>query len=231
MEISINPCGDTAVAVELAGGISPNANRQVISLCRALKLKAERKRVKVEIVPSYCGFMVHYSPLEMSFEEVCQMIECAANKAVDEKEAEAGFATVPVCYGGEFGPDMEDLCRHTGFSPEEVISIHSSGEYLVYMLGFTPGFPYLGGMDKRIAMPRLETPRPSIPWGSVGIAGEQTGVYPSASPGGWRLIGRTPLRLFSSETGETLLAAGMKLRFKPITKEEYRSLLEGRSHI
>lgn len=130
---------------------------------------------------------------------------------------------IPVCYGGDFGPDLGFVAAHCGLSEEEIIAIHSSGDYLVYMIGFAPGFPYLGGMPERIAAPRHRTPRTVIPRGSVGIAGGQTGVYPIATPGGWQLIGRTPLELFRPESEyPSLLRAGDKVRFKPITREQYR---------
>jgi inhibitor of KinA len=129
---------------------------------------------------------------------------------------------IPVCYGDEFGPDLEHVAQINGLSADEVIQIHTSGEYLVYMLGFAPGFPYLGGMDKRISAPRKETPRLLIPSGTVGIAGEQTGVYPIGTPGGWQLIGRTPLALFLPEKQPpTLLEAGNLIRFYPISRKEY----------
>jgi len=130
-----------------------------------------------------------------------------------------------VLYGGEAGPDLNFVAEHNGLTPEEVIRRHTAPAYLVYMLGFTPGFPYLGGMDESIAAPRLKTPRVRIPAGSVGIAGTQTGVYPIDSPGGWQLIGRTPLRLFDME-GENkfLLKAGQRVRFVPIDEGEFRRL-------
>ena len=126
---------------------------------------------------------------------------------------------VPVVYGGEFGPDLDFVSLHTRLPVEEVIRLHSGGEYPVYMIGFTPGFPYLGGMDGRLASPRLETPRTRIPMGSVGIAGEQTGIYPQESPGGWRIIGRTPLRLFDLQREPPcLLSPGDVVRFVPIER-------------
>lgn len=134
---------------------------------------------------------------------------------------------IPVLYGGEYGPDIENIATHNNLSIEEVIKIHTSGEYLVYMLGFTPGFPYLGGMDKRIATPRLKTPRTKIPGGSVGIAGEQTGVYPIESPGGWQLLGRTPLNFFDPNNEKPfLINAGEYIKFVQISEEEYHKIIE-----
>ena len=133
-----------------------------------------------------------------------------------------------MCYGGEYGPDLEEVARHNGLSVDEVIALHSGGEYLVYMIGFAPGFPYLGGMSERIAMPRRSSPRAQIPVGSVGIAGMQTGVYPIETPGGWQLIGRTPLALFRPEENPpSLLQAGNKVRFRPISADEFAAWKEG----
>jgi inhibitor of KinA len=135
---------------------------------------------------------------------------------------------IPVCYGGEFGPDLAEVAARNGLSAEEVIRIHASAEYLVYMIGFAPGFPYLGGMSGRIAAPRRSTPRLAIPAGSVGIAGEQTGVYPLETPGGWQLIGRTPIALFLPvRSPPSLLRAGDKVRFRPISRMEYEQWEDG----
>ena len=128
---------------------------------------------------------------------------------------------------GSWGPDVDVVAAHNRLTPEEIIRIHTSVEYLVYMIGFAPGFPYLGGMPERIATPRRESPRVSIPAGSVGIAGQQTGVYPIATPGGWQIIGRTPLRLFQPEQEQpTLLQAGDRVRFRQITEAEYAAWAE-----
>ncbi|MTH52843.1 5-oxoprolinase subunit PxpB [Bacillus mangrovi] len=134
---------------------------------------------------------------------------------------------IPVCYDEEFGMDLDEVAAHNGISKEEVIEIHTSGHYPVYMIGFSPGFPYLGGMSEKIAAPRKEKPRPKIPAGSVGIAGTQTGVYPMETPGGWQIIGRTPLRLFDAEQNPpALLKAGDSVEFYAISKEEYDRLKE-----
>jgi KipI family sensor histidine kinase inhibitor len=132
---------------------------------------------------------------------------------------------IPTLYGGDSGPDLDYVASHNGLTPEEVVQIHASGTYRIYMLGFTPGFPYLGGMDERIATPRLETPRTKISGGSVGIAGAQTGIYPIDSPGGWQIIGRTPLALYDPQREEPiLLQAGESIRFVPIDQETYDRL-------
>ena len=136
-----------------------------------------------------------------------------------------GLVELPVLYGGFCGPDLSFVAQHAGMTEQQIIDIHSAADYLIYMLGFTPGFPYLGGMDARIAVPRLSSPRVKIPAGSVGIAGEQTGVYPIASPGGWQIIGRTPLKLFDPGREQPfLLSAGQTVRFVPIDEAEYRRL-------
>jgi inhibitor of KinA len=134
---------------------------------------------------------------------------------------------IPVCYGGDFGPDLEFVAQHNKLTTADVVAIHTSVPYLVYMLGFTPGFPYLGGMSDRIAAPRLEKPRTAIPAGSVGIAGSQTGFYPVESPGGWRLIGRTPVKAFdAASVNPFLFAARDYLRFKAIAAQEYAAIAQ-----
>ncbi len=140
---------------------------------------------------------------------------------------ETGMFELPVCYGAEFGPDLSFASKHCKRGEQEIVAIHSATVYSVYMIGFTPGFPYLGGLPESLVLPRRAVPRMSIEAGSVGIAGSQTGIYPQATPGGWQIIGRTPVLLFDADRRPpSLLSPGMKLKFRPIEKQEYYSILE-----
>ncbi len=207
--------GDTSLAVFFGEEISPEINRRVRSFDEALS--AAKIEGIYETVPAYCSVTVHYEPEIIRFGPLLEKLEAVIRETKEAGSCPASVIRIPVLYGGEYGPDLSFVAAHNHITPEEVIRIHTEPEYLIYMLGFTPGFPYLGGMDKRIAAPRLKTPRTAIPAGSVGIAGEQTGVYPSETPGGWQLIGRTPLRLYDPAAEKPiLLEAGMHVRFYPI---------------
>jgi KipI family sensor histidine kinase inhibitor len=175
-----------------------------------------------EAVPTYRSLLVHYDPLQLGYGDVARLVKDRLQEMEDVRLPQPRLVEVPTLYGGEFGLDIAFVARHNGISVEEVIRIHSGVDYPVYMLGFTPGFPYLGGVAAAIAAPRLQTPRPRVPAGSVGIAGQQTGIYPIESPGGWRIIGRTPLVLFDPHRDRpALLAAGDRVRFLPISEAEY----------
>lgn len=218
------PCGDQAVTVEWGSTIDEHINRQVHAFAR----KAEElfHPAITEVVPTYRSATVHYRPEVFSYEELKQLLLSLTQGGAEEAE-ELPVVEIPVCYGGEYGPDLEEVAQHCSLTPEEVIARHTAPTYRIYMLGFTPGFPYLGGMDPSIAAPRRKEPRIHIPAGSVGIAGEQTGVYPIVSPGGWQLIGRTPLRLFDPQREQPiLLSAGAGIRFVPIDEETFRKMEE-----
>ena len=218
------PCGDQAVTVEWGSTIDENINRQVHAFAR--KVEELSHPAITEVVPTYRSATVHYRPEVFSYEELNQLLAPLAQGSAEEGE-ELPVVEIPVCYGGEYGPDLLEVAQHCSLTPEEVIARHTAPEYLIYMLGFTPGFPYLGGMDPSIAAPRRKEPRIHIPAGSVGIAGEQTGVYPIVSPGGWQLIGRTPLRLFDPQREQPiLLSAGAGIRFVPIDEETFRKMEE-----
>lgn len=224
MDYPILSCGDCAVTVQVGNEISEETNRKVVELLQALQ-EACLPGVR-ELVPSYSAVCVHYDPAVLPYETLISQLKMIEIKALQSNTASQEIVEIPVCYGGEYGPDLDFVAEHNGLSAQEVIAIHSGSTYLVYMLGFLPGFAYMGGMDERIATPRLTSPRAKIPAGSVGIAGGQTGIYPLASPGGWQLIGRTPLRMFAmeGETGKFALSAGDRVRFVPITEEQYREM-------
>jgi len=214
--------GDSAIVIELGSEIDPNVNNQIYSLVKTLEM-ADIEAIR-ELVPTYRSLLVNYDPLVSGFaemnERLMDLVDFSKNRAGTEPE-QARIVELPVVYGGDDGPDLDSLAEHASLSVQEVIDIHSGIDYRVYMIGFAPGFPYLGGLDKRIAMPRLKTPRVSVPAGSVGIAESQTGVYPNASPGGWQLIGRTPAKLFDvSSKSPSMITPGSKVRFVPVKSRD-----------
>ena len=220
------PAGDRALVVEVGDVISPECNRRVNQLLGAIEEGGVRG--VVDLVPTYRSLMVQYDPMLVSFEDLREAISEVGSKLKDGKAGAGRLVEIPTLYGGEYGPDLEFVAEQAGLSVEEAVGLHSGVDYLVYMMGFTPGFPYLGGLPERLATPRLTTPRTVIPAGSVGIAESQTGVYPLASPGGWQLIGRTPLRLFDIERDPpSLISAGGRVRFVPLgSEDEYLSIEE-----
>ena len=224
MNYPILPCGDCAVTVQAGNEISEETNRRVVELLQTLA-ESGPKGIR-ELVPSYSAVCIHYDPAVLSYDALIAYLKSIEIKELSSESASQQIVEIPVCYGGEYGPDLDFVAQHNGLSAEDVVAIHSGGTYLVYMLGFLPGFAYMGGMDERIATPRLTSPRAKIPAGSVGIAGGQTGIYPLSSPGGWQLIGRTPLKLFTmeGETARFALSAGNMVRFVPITEKQFREM-------
>lgn len=225
MRFSIEPLGDRAVVVRLGDAINETTFNRLQRFTQLLEGAALPG--VIEWVPTFTTIAVYYDPLRVMPSELMEALGNLASLPMPQNHVERRIVEIPVCYGGEFGKDLEAVAQHCSLSAEEIIALHSGNDYLVYMLGFSPGFPYLGGMSPRIATPRRATPRIKIPAGSVGIAGEQTGIYPLETPGGWQLIGRTPLALFCpNENPPTLLQAGDVVRFRPISSDEYRSLCE-----
>lgn len=218
--------GDRAIVIELGDEISIKCNRRVHSLHRAVA--REDLPGVVDIIPTYRSLLVEYDAVQVSYADMMARLVDIRGAVAEVPEDSTTVVHLPVLYGGEHGPDLEFVARNAGMSADEVIELHSGTEYPVYMMGFTPGFPYLGGMSERIATPRLSTPRGVIPAGSVGIAEAQTGVYPIESPGGWQLIGRTPLRLFDVDrTPPSLIDAGDSVHFVPLSDQgEYRHIEE-----
>ncbi len=185
----------------------------------------------IETIPGYTTLLLFYDPHAISYAQLKKTVLSRLTDTSDLQLPPPKITTIPVAYGGEFGPDIEFVARHNSLTPEKVIALHTAGRYPVYMLGFTPGFPYLGGLTEKLWTPRLETPRTRVPAGSVGIANNQTGIYPVDSPGGWQLIGRTPRKLFDPTKADPfLIHPGEIVIFQAITAEEYRLLEEETSH-
>lgn len=217
--------GDTGLIVEFGEGIDPAVNARVRSVAAAVKTSPPQG--VIEIIPTYRSLLLIYDPLITLPEKLIRFIEQADTGLGDEDSGPFRRVDIPVCYGGEFGPDMETVAKTAGLGIDEVIQRHSAADYLIYMVGFTPGFPFLGGLDERLFTPRLKTPRMAVPMGSVGIANNQTGIYPITSPGGWQIIGRTPLTLFAPHRENPFLyQAGDRIRFIPISPEEYTAIKE-----
>jgi inhibitor of KinA len=205
----IHPLGDAALRIDLGEGIDPEVNRRVRAACAGLE-RAALPGV-VEWVPSYTAVTVYYRPHVVRFADLAQKVEAAISAGAQAPVPPGRLVTLPVCYDG---PDLSFVAKHHGLSERDVIDLHTGPEYLVYMIGFAPGFPYLGGLPEKLATPRLEKPRLSVPKGSVGIGGSQTGVYSVDSPGGWRLIGRTSVALYDpAKDPPALLEAGDRVRF------------------
>ena len=227
--MDLSPLGDSALLLRLGDSIDDATHRRVRAVCA--RLEEGRLPALIECVPAYASVAVHYDPSalgERAYERMATAVREALQGVREEELPEPRRVEIPVFYGGETGPDLEEVARRTGLDAEEVVSIHAGGGYRVYMVGFAPGFAYLGGLDERIAVPRRATPRPRVPASGVGIGGRQTGVYPSASPGGWQIIGRTPLRLFSPESDPpALLRVGDRVRFRAVSREELGAMEGG----
>ncbi len=222
-EMRLLPAGDRALVADFGNVIDEAVNRRVNSL-RASLQAAQISGVQ-EMVPTYRSLLIAYDPAAISPEALRRRVVQAAAGLSEETTERKRVREIPCCYGGAYGEDLAGMARLTGLSEQEIVDIHAGTAYRVYMLGFLPGFVYLGGMDERIAAPRLETPRVSIPAGSVGIGGSQTGVYPMASPGGWRLIGRTPVAFYDPNREKPILCeAGDYIRFVPVSAAEYEKI-------
>ena len=215
-------CGETGISVEFGDEIDLEINRKVLHLYR--KLKTARHPGILDVNPTYCSLFIRYDPWICSLERLLSIIEHKL-KADDAPDMHSErVVDVPVCYESEFGLDIKEIADFHGMSVEKVIEIHTAPVYHVYTIGFVLGFPYLGGLDERLYTPRKKDPRQKVAAGSVGIADRQTGIYPVESPGGWQIIGMTPLKLFDLERNEPFLfETGDKIRFRSITREEFNA--------
>lgn len=237
MNVQFKPLGDSAVLVYFGDTISEEVHLSIKKFLHILK--ENHFDGLLEFVPSYTNVCIYYDVVIVNqwitkgstpYEKVVTYLQSLLRKNVNLIVEKQRLIEIPVCYGGIYGPDLTELATYHNLSEQQVINIHSGKDYLVYMLGFSPGFAYIGGMDERIATSRKETPRLKIPAGSVGIAGKQTGLYPLDTPGGWQIIGRTPLKLFlPNQNPPTFLQAGDRIRFVPITEKQFIEL-EGEYH-
>lgn len=219
----ITIAGDSALNVEFKQEISPEISGLVHSCARML----EEHPIEgvIECIPTICSLMVCYNPQIISYEALCACLQTRLKDITGTAQETRRIVEIPVCYGGEFGPDIDFVAEHAQLSVPDVIRIHAGVDYLIDMLGFMPGFAYLGGLDKRLHTPRLQSPRTCIEAGSVGIGGAQTGIYPLPSPGGWRLIGKSPVCLYDPFRDHPILyAAGDYLRFIPISEEDFHCI-------
>lgn len=220
------PCGDTALIIEFGDVIDLAVNRKVIALSEALA-KVNMPGIE-ELVPTYRSLLVRYDPAKITYNQLIMQIQ-ESEKKLEITRADNGNRklVVPVVYGGAYGPDLKFVAEYHGLTEKQVVKLHSGKEYIVYMIGFVAGFPYLGDVPDEIATPRLENPRIKVPAGSVGIAEKQTGIYPCEAPGGWRIIGRTPIKLFDPQwQPPALLKPGDLVKFEPISEEEFRKIEE-----
>lgn len=212
--------GDSALLIEFEQKIAPEINAQITAFVHLLK--EQHIEGVTDLIPAFASLLINYDPRVIGYKDLKARIEELLKIEVSEEAGDARVFEIPVCYGGEYGPDIANIAENAGISEQEVIGIHCSKDYLIYMLGFLPGFVYLGGLDERIHTPRLANPRISIPAGSVGIAASQTGIYPLNSPGGWQLLGMTPVKTYDPERETPILVeAGDYIRFVPVTEEEF----------
>lgn len=221
----IYTAGDSSVLIEFGKEISPEINGQITALVHLMK--EQHIEGVVDMIPAFCSLLINYDPRVISYGKIRRRLEKLLKLEVRQEGGSRQVIQIPVCYGGQYGPDLENIASHAGLSPQEVIDIHCSRDYLIYMLGFLPGFSYLGGLDERIHTSRLANPRIRIPAGSVGIGGSQTGIYPLDSPGGWQLLGMTPVKTYDpARQSPILFEAGDYIRFVPVNEEMFRSIRE-----
>lgn len=220
--VRFSPLGDSALMVHFGAEINHDVHKRVQAFADQL---AEHPTLsQFELTTAFTTACVFYDPTSMSFTDLCEQLQPIAAQRHVHRMRSPHVVEIPVCYGGQYGPDLPFVAQQNGLSEDEAIALHTSGDYFTYMIGFAPGFPYLGGLPTRISTPRRPIPREIVPAGSVGIAGNQTGIYPLATPGGWQLIGRTPLALFRPlEDPPSLLRAGDSVRFRAISPAEMQA--------
>jgi inhibitor of KinA len=222
-EVRFSPASDQSLLVYFGRRITLPAHENVVKLLRLLK--SEPIAGVRNLHPAYCSLLIKFDALRFDHAYLESILRGYLGRLQEVQLPQERQVEIPVCYGGEFGPDLEDVAALHGIKPAQVIELHSAVTYLVFFFGFVPGFAYLGGLPEALATPRLEAPRRSVPPGSVGIGGNQTGIYPFATPGGWRLIGRTPFAMFRPDrNGMCMLSIGDRVRFVPIRRDRFMAL-------
>ncbi len=217
------PASDRSLLVSFGQQITLESHQLVTKLLYILELEPIAGIRNLH--PAYCSLLITFDALKLTHDELEAILHGYLDRLEELPFPEPRQVNIPVCYGGECGPDLDDVAALRGLTPAQVIEIHSSATYLVYFLGFVPGFAYLGELSSKLVTPRLAVPRRAVPPGSVGIAGNQTGVYPLLTPGGWRLIGRTPIAMFRPHHTEmSFLAIGDRVRFLPVSSEQFAAL-------
>ncbi|WP_082692995.1 5-oxoprolinase subunit PxpB [Bacillus sp. FJAT-29814] len=218
--IEFEPLGDTAIRVSFGNEINETTHKQIQQFI--VRLSIEKITEIIEWVPAYTTVAIYYRPEDISYEKLSTLIKKVFAASSHSPDGVARVYEIPVLYGGKTGPDLSYLAKYHHLTEEEVIALHCGQEYLIYMMGFVPGFPYLGGLSPKLTVQRLEHPRPSVAAGSVGIGGNQTGIYPSKVPSGWRILGITPVKLFDiTKPSPVLLSAGNYIKFYPIDGAEF----------
>lgn len=227
--MQVHPLGDRAILVEVGNAVDDQTRRRVHSLWS--HLAREPVAGVVDVVPGLASVAIHYEPNlvacapgEMPHATMVRLVRQRAESLRLTEEIAPRTVEIPVCYDEAAAPDLTDVARHAGMTTGDVVALHSTGDYIVHMIGFLPGFPYLSGLDQRLTTPRRASPRVRVPAGSVAIGGSLTGIYPLGSPGGWHLIGRTPARLFAPDSDRPiLLGIGDRVRFRAISIAELHS--------
>lgn len=221
--------GDSAITVEFADKIDSLINALVVTFAKAIVDQGWSGIF--DVVPTYRSVTIHFDPLRLDSADLVNRLKALPRPKPGRDEQQGTLHEIPVLYGGEWGPDLEEVAAFAGLRTAEAIALHASMRYRVYMLGFSPGFPYLGLVPEQLAMPRRSTPRTTVLAGSVGIADRQTGIYPTAAPGGWRLIGRTPIAIYrKTDADPFLLKPGNLVRFRPIDRNEFDRLNRETQH-
>ena len=224
-EINILTAGDSSLLIQFGNEINPEINQKIkatVQLMREQHIEGVQ-----DVIPAFCSLLINYDPRVISYSEITKRMKTLLKVETKAGTGKKKIYEIPVGYGGKYGPDLSYIAEHAGMTEDEVIALHSSKDYLIYMLGFLPGFCYLGGLDERLHTPRLATPRIKIEAGSVGIGGSQTGIYPMESPGGWQLMGMTPVKTYDPERAVPILVeAGDYIRFVPVDEEEYLRIKE-----